>query len=197
MKNFLFRVLIYLYGMEMTQFLSSFGKSALSLVQVNGKTYGKRSHTFYVADEAATFAANRGNILAHITKKTPSYNNIGGNKLPTGQNFLLEGIQIFFDTDNTLDPTTAIWNDTAPASYLNGEIIISVKGTGTVFEAPIADVVNIFASTGNQDNVKNIAPVLLTADTEFEVVLASTGAAFTGLIRVHLIGQLLVNSSMN
>lgn len=161
------------------------GAEGKSLPKI-GKFRG-RSTTRYIAGDATALAANNGSTILPGTLKAVGTTNFEkGNVLPTGTQLLVTGIRTLYDTTGAATVLTADWAEVAPVCFKNGELTISQKGQGTLFSASGTDVTNFKASTGNDDDFRDVVPFLIRDEAEFEIVFSTAGAVTASLYKVEL-----------
>lgn len=139
-----------------------------------------RSGTKYIAGLAADLSGKNGLLIEAATLPATGLNNFPkGNMLPKGTYLLVIGARILFDTSASVALPTATWKSEAPANWKNGELKISQNGTGILFETSITDVTNFKSSTGNDDDFRDIVPVLLRPESAFDFQVALASGAVT------------------
>lgn len=151
------------------------GNAVQSLPQLGNRRI--KTATRYIAGNAADLAANASSTILASTKKETGITNFqNGNLMPSKTNFLVTELRILFDT-TTANPKAAVWANTAPNSFLNGDINVGVGNNPTTFESSISDATNFKASTGNDDDFRAVTPFLLLADNTFDIKLLTSGVA--------------------
>lgn len=167
------------YG-EATMYLASI-KSGGSLPVVDGRVI--KSSTKYIAGLSAALGQNNGQLILASTDPAVGITNFPkGNILPKGVNWLITGVRALFDTaagGGTGVLATAAWKSEAPANWKNGEFRINQNGAGNMFETSVTDVTNFKASTSNDDDFRDIVPVLLRAEAVFELQAALAAGVTT------------------
>lgn len=151
--------------------------SETSLVDINGKT--AKATTFYVAGLASDLPKRNGQLLLPSDKKETGITNFeNGNILPEGKYVMIFALRGLFDnTTANVTPHIGKWKDNAEVAFANGEKHIMQSGAGTLFETSGTDVSNSKASTGNDDDFRDIVPVLLRPKTRFELQVLLNGTA--------------------
>lgn len=172
-------------------------KAGTSLPNVQGRVI--KSSTKYVAGLAANLGQNNGQlVLASDVPSVGRTNLPKGNMLPKGVNYLVYGLRMLFDTTTGVTLPTAIWESKAPVNWKNGEFKINQNGTGNLFEASITDCTNFKASTSNDDDFRDIVPVLLRPESVYELQAAlGAGATTDQAYKVELRVIEIVETSIN
>ena len=162
------------------------GSEQKSLPVING--YRGKTVTKYMAGTLASLASNNGNtIVAGTTKAVGVTNFEKGNVLPSTKQLLVVGVRCLFDVTAAVTVNDANWDGPIPVALANGEFEISQKGQGTLFTSPGTDVSNFKASTGNDDDFRDVVPFLLRSETEFNMTFSANGAfAAAGVYRIEL-----------
>lgn len=161
------------------------GNEEKSLPLIGG--YRGKTVTKYIAGTNASLAANNGNtILAGTLKAVGTTNFEKGNTLPKGKKLLVTGVRALFDVNASVTTADANWDGNIPAAFANGEFEISQKGQGTLFASSGTDISNFKASTGNDDDFREVVPFVLRSETEFNIVFSSNGTPATGVYKVEL-----------
>lgn len=145
-----------------------------SLPVVNGRVI--KSSTKYVAGLTAGLGQNNGQLILPSTVPAVGVTNLPkGNILPKGVNYLVTGLRILFDTNAAVTLATATWKSEAPVCWKNGEFKIDQNGAGNLFESSGTDVTNFKASTGNDNDFRDIVPVLIRSESiyGFQAALAA------------------------
>lgn len=151
------------------------GNAVQSLPQVGNRRV--KSVTRYIAGDAADLGSNASSTILASTKKEVGITNFqNGNLMPAKTNLLVTEIRILFDT-TTADAKEAVWANTAPKAFINGDITVGVGNNPLAFESSISDASNFQASTGNDDDFRQVTPFLLLADNTFDIKLMTSGAA--------------------
>jgi hypothetical protein len=120
-----------------------------------------------------------GEVLIEANQPLVGVRTIKGNMLSEGKYQVIDSLRVLAD-NNLADTTdavliTAVWEDKAPAAFKNGEVRIFqgselLRTTGT-------DVHNFKASTGNDDDFKDIVPVVLRPSTPISINFKLAGVA--------------------
>lgn len=148
-----------------------------SLPVVNGRVI--KSATKYVAGLTAGLGQDNGQLVkASMTPAVGLTNLPKGNILPKGVNYLVTGLRILFDTTAGVTLANAQWKSEAPVCWKNGEFKINQNGAGNLFETSGTDVTNFKASTSNDDDFRDIVPVLIRSEAIYELQ-AALGAGST------------------
>lgn len=149
-----------------------------SLPVVNGRII--KSSTKYVAGLSAGLGQNNGQLVLASTVPAVGITNLPkGNMLPKGVNYLVTGVRILFDTTASVALATATWKSEAPVNWKNGEFRINQNGAGNLFDTSVTDVSNFRASTSNDDDFRDIVPVLIRAESAYEIQAALAAGATT------------------
>lgn len=147
-----------------------------------GKTVTK-----YIAGTNASLAANNGKtVVAGTLKAVGTTNFEKGNTLPKGKMLLVTGVRALFDVTASVTTADANWDGNIPVAFANGEFEISQRGQGTLFSTSGTDVSNFKASTGNDDDFRDVVPFLLRSETEFDITWSVNGTPATGVYKVEL-----------
>ena len=175
--------------MDLTTLLASIqpnGAEMKSLPVIKGNRL--RSKTYYIAGLSADLSNNGGEALLPQTVKTVGLTNFPSNgKLPNDTYFVCTGVRILFDTTVT-DPKLALWANVAPVAWKNGELLIGQDGQPTLFEAPVTDVTNFKASTGNDDDFRDIAGFMLQPNKQISIKSLLAGAPVASVFKIELRG---------
>lgn len=160
---------------EALMYLASI-KAGTSLPNVQGRVI--KSKTVYLAGASLGLAANNGQLIIPSMVPEVGVTNLPkGNTLPKGTNMLVYGLRVMFDTVADATTKNAVFKSEAPANWKNGELKIAQSGTGILFEASGTDVTNSKASTGNDDDFREVVPFLIRSESPYsiEAQLASAG----------------------
>jgi hypothetical protein len=161
---------------EALTYLASIRSGSLPIVQ--GRVI--KSSTKYIAGLSAGLGQNNGQLILPSTVPAVGVTNFPkGNMLPKGINYLIVGVRALFDTTSSVALATATWKSEAPANWKNGEFKINQNGAGNLFETSVTDVTNFKASTSNDDDFRDIVPVLLRAESAYELQTALAAGATT------------------
>lgn len=161
------------------------GNEDKSLPSIGG--YRGKSVTKYVAGTNASLATNNGNTILPGTLKVVGITNFEkGNSLPKGKKLLVIGVRALFDVTASVTTADANWDGNIPVAFANGEFEISQKGQGTLFASSGTDISNFKASTGNDDDFREVVPFVLRSETEFNIVFSSNGTPAVGVYKVEL-----------
>lgn len=175
-------------------FLSDIGNGSLPILE--GKT--TKSTTRYIAGVGSEVTAKSGVVLEAGTKKEVGITNFEtGDVLPAGVHFLVTEARILFDTTADVTPKTAVWKGTAPAPWMNGELIVSQDGAGRLFETSISDLTNSKASASNDDDFREIIPFMLRPEINFSIQANLAGAGGNEAYKVEFRGILFKDASKN
>ncbi|MFY0481658.1 hypothetical protein ACI6PS_03560 [Flavobacterium sp. PLA-1-15] len=153
-------------------------KAGTSLPSVQSRVI--KAKTLYIAGASTGLAANNGQlVIPSLVPEVGVTNLPKGNTLPKGTNLLVFGVRVLFETGAGKTTKDADFKSEAPANWKNGELKISQNGTGVLFETSGTDVTNFRASTGNDDDFREVVPFLIRSESPYsiEAQLASAGAA--------------------
>ncbi len=145
-----------------------------------GNLYTAKSVTEYVSGFYTELEAKNGKVLISANKPDPGVRSFDGNKLQPDVNQLVYAITWLSGTATASTRAALVatdFTDKAPAYFRNGELQIS-QGTELV-RTTGGDVNNGYASTGNDDNFKAVAPFAFRDNMTIDVVatLADSAAA--------------------
>jgi hypothetical protein len=146
-----------------------------SLPVMNGKL--NRSVTYYKAGSLKDVAGVNGKIILASDKPKPGVTNFQlGNTLQKGKPVFVDSLRMLFDITPGATVETADWKEVAPACFANGEFEITQAGTGVLFSTSGTDVTNSKASTGNDDDFREIHGFLLRDGVEFQITATLVGS---------------------
>ena len=120
-----------------------------------------------------------GEVLIEANQPLTGVRTIKGNMLNEGRYQVIDSLRVL--ADNTLEASTdaelmtAVWEGKAPAAFKNGEVKI-IQGS-ELLRTTGTDVHNFKASTGNDDDYKDIVPVVLRPSTPISINFKLAGAA--------------------
>ena len=180
---------------EAVSYLASIKEGSLPLVA--GRII--KSSTKYIAGLTAGLGQNNGQLILPSTVPAVGTTNLPkGNMLPKGINYLVTGVRILFDTTTGVTLASAGWKSEAPVNWKNGEFKISQNGAGNLFETSGTDVTNFKASTSNDDDFRDIVPVLIRAESAYELQAAlATGSTTDQAYKVELRVIEIVETQIN
>lgn len=159
---------------EAIQYLASIKDG--SLPSLNGKKV--RSSTKYIAGLSTGLSANNGELVIASTVPAVGVTNFPkGNILPKGTNWLVIGVRMLFDTTTSVTTATALWANVAPVVWKNGELTISQKGEGILFDTSVTDVTNFKASTGNDVDFREVVPFVIREEANYSLKAQLAGTA--------------------
>ncbi len=169
------------------------GTEEKSLPLINGRRV--KNKTYYIAGDSTKLANNGGEALLPSTVKTTGVTNFpSGGQLSKGVYFMCTGVRILFDIVVLTDPTLATWASTAPVAWKNGELIIGQDGQPSLFEAPGTDVTNFKASTGNDDDFREISGFLIQPQKQISIKALTAGAPVASTYKIELRGYEFVQA---
>lgn len=153
---------------EILVFLGATGDDK-SLAKVGNRR--ARSVTKYYADLASNLAAENGSTVVSGTKKITGQTNFeNGNVIPKNTYLVVVGVRVLFDTPAAAAAlNTRTWKNEAPANWKNGEMTITQSGQGVLFNSSITDVTNWKASTGNDDDFREVQPFIIRPESDFDI----------------------------
>ncbi len=170
-----------------------------SLPVINSKNFKKV--TYYKMGFLADLGANVGNMLLASDKKETGVTNFDyGNTLPKGKSLKVDSIRVLFGTLVTdTDPKTSKYQSDAPVAFVNGEFFIAQDGSGNLFESSGSDVTNRkIATTGNNDDFRNVGDVLLRSESPFQFIAKTVGALPAQCVyKLEIRGTLIQSVSRN
>lgn len=191
MKNILAMIAVW------ANYIASIGrKQSLPVIITDEGRKTFYTGTLYKAGYLNETTTKGGEMLLANTKQDVGVSSFEGNKLPIGIDFLVTGIRVLFDTTVGLQAgagiTASTFASVAPPCFKNGDFTLSQGAV--LFQSSGTDVTNFKASTGNDDDFREISPVKLRGGIPFSLnVLLSNGvpvAADMGY-KVELRGQFL------
>ena len=147
-----------------------------SLPNVLGRVI--KAKTVYVAGASLGLAANNGQlVIPSMVPEVGVTNFPKGNTLPKGVNWLVYGVRAMFETTADKTVKDAAWKSEAPVNWKNCEFKISQNGQGVLFESSGTDITNFKASTGNDDEFREVVPFLIRSESPYsiETQLSSAG----------------------
>jgi hypothetical protein len=146
----------------------------------NGNRYGVKAVTEYVAGFFS--GLENGEALIAANQPAVGVRSIKGTQLGEGRHQVLTAVRVLTDTSQALETTAALialpFASVAPVQFKNGEFKISqgaelLRTSGT-------DVHNFKASTSNDDDFRNIVPVVLRGGVDMSINIKLAGAATAG-----------------
>ena len=161
------------------------GTEEKSLPALGGRRL--RAKTYYIAGLSADLSGNGGEALLPQTQKAVGITNFPSGGQLQKSYFLVTGVRMLFDTTVT-DPKLALWANVAPVQWKNGELIISQDGQPTLFEAPVTDVTNFKASTGNDDDFRDVPGFLLLPNKQISIKGLPAGVPVASVFKIELRG---------
>ena len=165
------------------------GNQEGSLPVLAGKRIARK--TFYFAGVSASLSGNSNEVIIPGALKTPGITNFPtGGMLDNNTYFVATGMRVLFDTTSTTDPTASTWTANAPACFKNGEILVSQDGQPILFESSGTDVTNFKASTGNDDDFREVGFVW-NPQKKATIKLAPVGTVTASTYKVELRGFLV------
>ena len=173
---------------------------SVGIVQIGNKAYTVKSVTHYVS--AFVSQLLNGELLLVKNVATPGIRSIDRNMLGAGVNFLGTSLRVLSDTSQALETDAAIitlpWATTAPSWVKNGELAI---GQGSeLFRSVGTDVSNWKASTGNDDDFRDIACFQFRPQSptsiKFTLPTGAAAPAAGSAIRVEIRGLEFVETSI-
>lgn len=157
-----------------------------SLPMLKGKRIARK--TFYFSGVSASLSGNSNEVILSGALKTPGITNFPtGGSLEAGQYFVATGVRVLYDIVATTDPTAATWASNAPACFKNGEFQAGQDGQPTLFEASGTDVTNFKASTGNDDDFREV-DFIWNAQKKCSIKLSPVGAVTASTYKVEVRG---------
>lgn len=185
-----FQALLLFAVMEVANLLASFKGMSLQVVNVNGVQAVRKSVTYYYSGKASDLSATNGKCLQNVKKAEAGITNFQGNQLPKDTTLLITAIRVRFeDTGATALPDCAFDNN-IPPQFANGEFQIVQNGSGTLFKSSGSDISNRSASTGNDDDFREIVPVLIRSQKDFDFVFSQVGTtAYAGNFKIEIRGE--------
>lgn len=176
-------------------YLADIGLGSLPIIE--GKT--AQSATFYVAGIGSQVSARSGELLESGTKKEVGITNFeNGDVLPAKSHLFVTHARLVFDsTTANVTPKIAKWADSAPVAWLNGEIVISQDGAGKLLQTAISDLTNVKASTGNDDDFREVVPFMIRPEVNFSLLAKLAGAGGAEAWRIELRGILFTDANKN
>jgi hypothetical protein len=120
-----------------------------------------------------------GEVLIEANQPLVGVRTIKGNMLNEGRYQVIDSLRVLADTtleaSSDAELITAVWESKAPVAFKNGEVKIFqgselLRTTGT-------DVHNFKASTSNDDDFKDIVPVVLRPSTPISINFKLAGVA--------------------
>ena len=162
-----------------------------SLALLNGKRIARK--TLYFSGVAASLSGNSNEVIVSGALKTPGITNFPtGGQLDAGSYFVATGVRVLFDIVSTTDPTASTWASVAPACFKNGEFLIGQDGQPTLFESSGTDVTNFKASTGNDDDFKEV-DFIWNPQKKCNIKLSPVGTVTASTYKVEVRGFLVFN----
>jgi len=162
------------------------GATEGSLPELKGKRI--RRKTIYFAGASADLGSNANEVILPNTLTATGITNFPtGGMLDKGKYFVCTGIRVLFDTVATTDPKVATWVSNSPACFKNGELKIGQDGQPTLFESSGTDVSNWKASTGNDEDFREVAFVW-NPQKACSIKLLTVGAVTASTYKVELRG---------
>jgi hypothetical protein len=165
------------------------GKTPGGLPELNGMRLKRQ--TFYFAGVSGNLSGNSNEVIIPGALKTPGITNFPtGGMLDAKTYFVCTGVRTLFDTTSTTDPTASTWAFNAPACFKNGEFMVGQDGQPTLFESSGTDVTNFKASTGNDDDFREVGFVW-NPQKKATIKLAPVGTVTASTYKVELRGLLV------
>lgn len=137
----------------------------------NGEIYTAISVTEYISGFYTELESRNGRVLWPSNKPDPGVRSFDGNKLSPDINQLVYEVTWLSGVAATADRAGLVatdFTDKAPAYFRNGELLVK-QGT-ELLRTTGSDVNNGYASTGNSDNFKAVAPFCLRDNMTIEVI---------------------------
>lgn len=185
-----FQALIMFAVMQVAELLSSYQGMSLQVVNVAGVKAVRKSVTYYFAGKASELGATNGKCLQNVKKAEPGITNFQGNQLPKDTTLLITAIRVRYEATGATALPDCEFNDNVPPQFANGEFQIVQNGSGTLFKSSGSDVSNRSASTGNDDDFREIVPVLIRSQKDFDFVFSQVGStAYTGNFKIEVRGE--------
>lgn len=143
-----------------------------------GNVYTAKSVTEYVSGFFTELETKNGKVLIAANTPDPGVRSLNGNKLAPGVDQLVYEITILTGTAGgatRADLVATDFTDKGTPYFRNGEVAIS-QGT-ELLRTTGNDINNGYASTGNGDNFKAVAPFVFRGNMAMDIVVTLADAA--------------------
>ena len=182
-----FQALLLFAVMEVANLLTSYKGMSLQVVNVNGTQAVRKSVTYYFSGKASELGATNGKCLQNVKKAEVGITNFQGNQLPKDTTLLITAVRVRYEATGATELADCEFNDNVPPQFANGEFQIVQNGSGVLFKSSGSDVSNRAASTGNDDDFREIVPVLIRSQKDFDFIFSQVGTtAYTGNFKIEL-----------